>query len=106
MWTRINGTLAAAGIPIGPRSFGPWNDGDAGLVRAAWCRASAGAWGALRPGGAALIDDIDANWGFHSFNEAFPWHPHLVCEAEPIRLDASRPNGRGLFGIVLKMPSP
>ena len=170
--TNINTTLADAGIPTGPQSFGPWNDGDSGLVRAAWCltrhrhpervvetgvahgltsrvileamarngfghlssidlpplddglrkqvgaavsRDVAGrwtyiagssrrrlpelltrlgqidlfvhdslhsernvrfeldrAWSALRPGGAALIDDIDANWGFRSFNAAFP----------------------------------
>jgi hypothetical protein len=205
VWTGINVTLVTAGIPIGPQSFGPWNDGDSGLVRAAWCltrhlhpqrvvetgvahgltsrvileamarngdghlssidlppldaglRDQVGAavspdvagrwtyilgssrrrlpgllsrlgqidlfvhdslhsernvrfeldraWDALRPGGAALIDDIDANWGFHSFNEAFPGHPHLVCAAEPIRADPSRPDGRGLFGIILKMPS-
>jgi Methyltransferase domain len=205
LWTGINDTLVAAGIPTGPQSFGPWNDGDAGLVRAAWsltrhlqpqrvvetgvahgltsrvileamARNGSGhlssidlppvdiglrqqvgaavspdvagrwtyilgssrrrlpgllsrlgqidlfvhdslhsernvrfeldrAWHALRPGGAALIDDIDANWGFHSFNEAFPGHPHLVCEAEPLRADPRRFNGRGLFGIILKMPS-
>jgi len=206
LWSSINERLAAAGIPTGPQSFGPWNDGDAGLVRAAWCltrhlraqqvvetgvahgltsrvileamarngtghlssidlpplneglRRQVGAavtpevarrwtyiegssrrrlpallsrlgridlfvhdsmhsernvrfeldraWRALRPGGAALIDDIDANWGFHSFNEAFPGYPHFVCEAEPMRADARRFNGRGLFGIVLKMRSP
>jgi hypothetical protein len=37
LWSGINDTLAKAGIPTGPQSFGPWNDGDAGLVRAAWC---------------------------------------------------------------------
>ena len=205
LWTTINTTLSSAGVPTGPQSFGPWNDGDAGLVRAAWCltrhlqpqrvvetgvahgltsriileamarngrghlssidlppldqglRKQVGAavspdlagrwtyidgssrrrlpsllaelgeidlfvhdslhsernvrfeldraWRVLRPGGAALIDDIDANWGFDSFNKAFPGHPHLVCEAEPMRVDPRRFNGRGLFGIVLKMPS-
>jgi hypothetical protein len=63
------------------------------------------AWAVLRPGGAVIVDDIDANWGFHSFNQAFPGHPHFVCEAEPLRPDPRRFNGRGLFGIVLKMPA-
>ena len=205
VWTGINDFLVASGVPTGPQSFGPWNDGDKGLVRATWCltrhlrparvvetgvahgltsrvileamaRNGAGhlssidlppldeglrsqvgaavspdvagrwtyingssrrrlpgllsrlggidlfvhdslhsernvrfeldrAWAALSPGGAALIDDIDANWGFHSFNEAFPGHPFLIGEAEPLRPDPRRFNGRGLFGIVLKMPS-
>ncbi len=60
------------------------------------------AWGALRPGGAAVIDDIDANWGFHSFTQTFPSHSSLVCEAEPLQPDLRRFNGKGLFGIVLK----
>jgi hypothetical protein len=29
--------LRAKGIRVGPGSFGGWNDGDAGLVRAIWC---------------------------------------------------------------------
>lgn len=60
------------------------------------------AWAVLRPGGALVIDDIDANWGFHSFNETFAGQPNLVCEAEPLRPDHRRFNGKGLFGIVLK----
>jgi Methyltransferase domain len=63
------------------------------------------AWKKLRPGGALVIDDIDANWGFHSFNETFSGHPHFVCEAEPISPDNRRFNQKGLFGIVLKLPS-
>ncbi|HJS85852.1 MAG TPA: class I SAM-dependent methyltransferase, partial [Acetobacteraceae bacterium] len=62
------------------------------------------AWAVLRPGGAAVIDDIDANWGFHSFNAAFPGHRHFACEAEPLRPDFRRPNQKGLFGIILKAP--
>lgn len=59
-------------------------------------------WTRLPPGGAMVIDDIDANWGFHSFTHAFRGHESLVCEAEPIRPDVRRFNEKGLFGIVLK----
>lgn len=62
------------------------------------------AWKILRPGGAMVVDDIDTNWGFHSFVEDHPGHPSLVCEAEPIRPDRRRFNGKGLFGIILKQP--
>jgi hypothetical protein len=62
------------------------------------------AWAALRPGGAIVVDDIDANWGFRSFLETHPAHLSLVCEAEPLRPDLRRSNQRGLFGIVLKNP--
>ena len=202
LWPKIIGSLTASGLQIGPQSFGPWNDGDTGLVRAMWCltrnlrpakvvetgvarrltsrfileameRNGTGhlwsidlpptnpeiqrqvgaavedrlrdrwsyirgssrrhlpgllhelgqidlflhdslhsernvrfeidrAWGALRPGGAAVIDDIDANWGFHSFTQTFPSRSSLVCEAEPLQPDLRRFNGKGLFGIVLK----
>src|SRR5882724_9465148 len=40
-------------------------------------------WPMLRPGGAIVVDDIDANDGFHSFNRDLPGHPSFVCEAEP-----------------------
>jgi hypothetical protein len=30
------------------------------------------AWAALRPNGALVVDDIDANWGFRSFTQTFP----------------------------------
>jgi hypothetical protein len=63
------------------------------------------AWAKLRPGGAVVIDDIDANWGFHSFNEKFSGYPNFVCEAEPISPDHRRFNQKGLFGIILKLPS-
>lgn len=62
------------------------------------------AWARLRPGGAMVIDDIDANWGFHAFLKAHPGQPALVCEAEPLRPDPRRFNQKGLFGIVLKLP--
>jgi hypothetical protein len=195
--------LKAAGIPVGPEGFGPWNDGDPGIVRAIWClihhlraknvietgvahgvasrfilealeRNGAGhlwsidlptvpglekeigiavagrfpdrwtyikgssrrrlppllskigqidlfihdslhternvrfeldrAWAALRPGGALVVDDIDTNWGFQSFRQAFFHYPSLICEAEPIRDDLRRFNKKGLFGIILKQP--
>lgn len=202
LWPRIIDSLTKAGLHVGPLSFGPWNDGDAGLVRSVWCltrhlrpehvvetgvahgltsrfileamarndhghlwsidlppldralRQQVGmavspdvsdrwtyiggssrrrlpgllsqlgqidlfvhdslhsernvrfeldrAWAALRPGGAVVIDDIDANWGFDSFNKTFPGQPHFACEAEPLRPDHRRFNSKGLFGIVLK----
>jgi hypothetical protein len=62
------------------------------------------AWPILRPGGAIVVDDIDANDGFHSFNRDFPGHPSFVCEAEPLHEDLRRFNKKGLFRIILKMP--
>ena len=43
------------------------------------------AWTRLRPGGAIVVDDIDANWGFKCFVQAFSGHRSLICEAEPLR---------------------
>jgi Methyltransferase domain len=63
------------------------------------------AWPALKAGGAIVVDDVDANWGFRTFVEAFPGHQFLVCEAEPLRPDLRRFNKKGLFGIVLKQPT-
>jgi hypothetical protein len=63
------------------------------------------AWAKLRPGGAIIVDDVDVNWGFHTFNESFPGYFCLVCEAEPISPDHPRFNEKGLFGIVIKPPS-
>jgi hypothetical protein len=60
------------------------------------------AWGVLRPGGAIVVDDIDANWGFRTFTQAFSGHRSMICEAEPIRPDLRRFNKKGLFGIILK----
>jgi len=60
------------------------------------------AWEALRPGGAVVVDDIDANWGFQTFTKDRSDRPSLICEAEPLRPDLRRFNQKGLFGIVLK----
>ena len=205
LWSEVVQELCAKGIQPGPMSFGCWNDGDAGFVRAIWClvhhlkpknavetgvahgvtsrfilealaRADAGclasvdlppieverraqvaiavdgrfadrwsyiegssrlhlskllaqlgqidlfihdslhsernvrfeldrAWEALRPGGAMVVDDIDANRGFQSFTESFSGHRSMICEAEPLRPDPRRFNQKGLFGIILKDPA-
>jgi hypothetical protein len=63
------------------------------------------AWAALRPGGAIVVDDIDANRGFRTFTQAFSDHRSMICEAEPIRPDLRRFNKKGLFGIILKQPA-
>jgi hypothetical protein len=60
------------------------------------------AWAALRPGGVMVIDDIDSNGGFGSFCREYSGFRALVCEAEPIRPDNRRFNGRGQFAIVVK----
>jgi len=60
------------------------------------------AWAALRPNGALVVDDVDANYGFHSFTQTFSGHLSMVCEAEPLQPDARRFNQKGLFGIILK----
>jgi len=60
------------------------------------------AWEALRPGGAIVVDDIDANWGFHTFCSSVPSEKAFVCSAEPFAPDPRRVNLKGMFGIVLK----
>jgi hypothetical protein len=205
LWPQVMKELEAKGIQAGPESFGVWNDGDAGLVRAVWCLArhlrpanvvetgvahgvtsrftlealerngigrlssidlppierswqeqvgvAVGdrhakrwtyikgpsrlrlpkllarlgqidvfihdslhsernvrfeldrAWAALRPGGALVVDDVDANWGFWSFTRTISGHQSMVCEAEPLRPDPRRFNKKGLFGIILKEPT-
>ena len=60
------------------------------------------AWPALRPGGAIVVDDIDANWGFQSFTQTCSGHQSMICEAEPLHADLRRFNNKGLFGIILK----
>jgi Methyltransferase domain len=63
------------------------------------------AWSALRPGGAIIVDDIDANWGFKAFVETLAGHQSFICESEPLRPDLRRFNKKGLFGIVVKLPA-
>lgn len=60
------------------------------------------AWTALSPGGVLVADDIDLNWGFHSFTKALPGRRWLVCHAEPLEPDPVRRDQKGLFGIVQK----
>lgn len=60
------------------------------------------AWPALRPGGVAVIDDIDSNWGFDRFTKTRIDFRALVCEAEPVRPDERRFNRKGLFAILRK----
>jgi hypothetical protein len=205
LWEKVIRELEGKGIKPGPQSFGSWNDGDAGLVRAIWClvrhstpakvvetgvahgvtsrfilealerngggdlysidlppierilRQQVGAavgdrysgrwsylkgssrrrlpvlltrlgridlfihdslhsernvrfeldraWAALKPGGALVVDDVDANWGFQSFTHTFSGHRSLICEAEPLHPDTRRFNKKGLFGIILKEPT-
>lgn len=60
------------------------------------------AWEHLRPGGAAVVDDIDSNWGFDSFRQSNAGFTHLICDAEPVRPDTRRFNQKGQFAIILK----
>jgi hypothetical protein len=206
LWPEVLTELEAKGIRPGPESFGSWNDGDAGLVRAMWClirhrrpktvvetgvahgvtsrfvlealekngdgrlwsidlppiekawQKQVGAavterhatrwtyikgpsrlrlpkllshlgkidlfihdslhsernvrfeldraWPNLSPGSALVVDDVDANWGFHSFIKTFSGHQSVICEAEPLHPDLRRFNKKGLFGIILKEPLP
>jgi hypothetical protein len=63
------------------------------------------AWAVVRPGGALIVDDVDANWGFRSFTQSFSVHQSTICKAEPLHPDLRRFNKRGLFGIILKEPT-
>jgi hypothetical protein len=60
------------------------------------------AWTSLRPGGALVIDDIDANSVFQTFTQTVSGSRAMICEAEPLRPDLRRFNQKGLFGINLK----
>jgi hypothetical protein len=63
-------------------------------------------YNALTPGGAIVVDDIDLNWGFHTFRQAFPDQRSFVCQARPITPDLRRFDGKGLFGIACKEVRP
>ena len=60
-------------------------------------------WDHLAPGGAMVVDDIDANPAFDTFVRAHPGHPSWVCTAEPLAPDMRRFNQKGLFGIICKI---
>jgi hypothetical protein len=60
------------------------------------------AWDYLAPGGAMVVDDIDANPAFDTFVKAHPGQPSWVCTAEPLAPDMRRFNEKGLFGIICK----
>jgi predicted O-methyltransferase YrrM len=60
------------------------------------------AWRVLRPGGAIVVDDVDANSAFHEFTTRNPEHFSVVCEAEPVRPDIRRFNKKCLFGIIIR----
>jgi hypothetical protein len=51
------------------------------------------AWGALQPGGALVVDDVDYNPGFAGFASATVDGSSLV---------AAHDDGRRLFGVILK----
>ena len=51
------------------------------------------AWGALRPGGFLLVDDVHHNGAFASCVESFGMPPAIVCSSD---------DGKGLFGVILK----
>jgi hypothetical protein len=55
---------------------------------------------AMRPGGFAIIDDIDTNWGFDALMQQRPRDRFLICQSEPVRPDLRRFNGKGLFGVM------
>lgn len=60
------------------------------------------AWRALRPGGVAVVDDVDLNWGFGWFTQNHTGLRSLVCSSEPLQHDLSRHGSRGLFGVICK----
>ena len=60
------------------------------------------AWAASGPNAAFVVDDVDANWGFQRFTQAFPGQHSMICEAEPLHPDVRRFNHKGQFGVVLK----
>jgi Methyltransferase domain len=60
------------------------------------------AWEAVRPGGALVVDDVDANNAFRRFTDSISDHQSLICDAEPLHPDLRRFNKKGLFGIILK----
>jgi len=64
------------------------------------------AWGALKPGGVMIIDDIDVNGAYQFFIERHPDYRALVCGAEPIRPGAPAPETNRQFAILFKTQTP
>lgn len=60
------------------------------------------AWAALTPRGAAVIDDVDLNCGFHTFRRTYPEALTLVAPAEPLEPDPGRQDDTGVVAIALK----
>ena len=54
---------------------------------------------ALKAEGVLVVDDIDLNWAFRTFEQAVPDRQFLVCQAHPLEPDRRRFDGKGLFGI-------
>jgi predicted O-methyltransferase YrrM len=64
------------------------------------------AWLALRAGGALVLNDIGVTGSLQYFDQRYPGHHALVCEAEPAHPDPSYRDRSGLFAIVFKNPPP
>ena len=60
------------------------------------------AWGALKPGGVLVADDVDLNCGLHSFVDSHPGQRWCGCHAEPLRPDNGRQDDRGVFAVIQK----
>ncbi|HSD25583.1 MAG TPA: class I SAM-dependent methyltransferase [Solirubrobacterales bacterium] len=60
------------------------------------------AWGAMKPGGVLVADDVDLNCGLHSFVDSHPGQQCCVCHAEPLQPDHGRQDDRGIFAVIKK----
>jgi len=64
------------------------------------------AWAALTPRGAAVVDDVDMNCGFHAFRRVYPEALAFVGRAEPLKPDLGRQEDAGVVAIALKPREP
>ena len=64
------------------------------------------AWAVLTPRGAAIVDDVDLNCGFHAFRRAYPEALAFVGRAEPLKPDLGRQEDTGVVAIALKPREP
>ena len=64
------------------------------------------AWAALTPRGAAIVDDVDLNCGFHAFRRGYPEALAFVGRAEPLQPDPGRQEDTGVVAIALKPREP